>query len=63
MSRHQWVELKFTPIEVTLESDGSITVEATEAALEIAHDEAKHGCWHCGAPLEVASLDEECPGI
>jgi len=59
--QHAWVEMKYTPIEVEPQLDGSIHVHATEAAIEIAHEEALNGCWFCFTPLTPESLGTDCP--
>lgn len=58
-SKHQWVELKFTPVEI--ESNGeNVDVFTTEAADEIAHEDAEIQCWFCNAELSTDNFDEEC---
>jgi hypothetical protein len=61
MSKHQWVEIKYTPIEVEADADGeTIHVFATEGAIEAAENDTAHGCWFCHAPLLVDNIDAEC---
>jgi Zn finger protein HypA/HybF involved in hydrogenase expression len=49
------------PIEAQVVA-GKIDTYATEMAIEIAGDDAGHGCWLCSAPLNLETIDAECPG-
>lgn len=60
MASHVWVMLTYTPLEITQQPDGSLHVEATEAAIEAAADEGKMGCWFCFTPLQVETFNTEC---
>lgn len=63
MTKHQWVELKMTPVEVEADEQGNLQVHATEGAIEIADEDAKYGCWHCFVELTTESFSEECPYV
>jgi hypothetical protein len=60
MADHSWVEMKYTPVEVEQRPDGTLDVHATEAALEIADEEAKYGCWFCFTPLDSDTFGTGC---
>lgn len=62
MAHHVWVELKMTPLEIEQTEDGTLMVYATEAAMEIATEEARHACWFCYTPLDADTYGTECPG-
>lgn len=61
-TKHMWVELRYTPLIVTEEENGSLTVEVEETAEKVAEEEALHGCWFCMAPLTAEAFPTECPG-
>lgn len=52
---HFWVELKYTPLDVTPQEDGTLKVEVTEAAEELANEGSLLGCWFCHLPLTTES--------
>ena len=62
MAEHTWVEIKYTPIEVTLNDSGNLDIHATELALDIANEEALYGCWFCFTPLEHDTFGTPCSG-
>lgn len=62
MTQHAWVELKMTPLDIEQAEDGTLMVYATEAAMEIATEEARHACWFCYTPLDSDTFGTECPG-
>lgn len=61
MAHHAWVELKMTPLDIDVLEDGTLNVYATEAAIEIAEEDARHACWFCYAPLTTENFGTECP--
>lgn len=61
MPKHSWVTITMVPIEAQVVA-GKIDTYATEMAIEIAGDDAGHGCWLCSAPLNLETIDAECPG-
>lgn len=63
MSKHVWVVMQVTPLDVETQEDGSLTVTATEAAIEIAVDDSMMGCWFCHAPLTAENAQDECPHV
>jgi hypothetical protein len=61
MSKHQWVEIKYTPIEPEVADDGeTIHVFATEGAIEAAENDTAHGCWFCHEALTVDNINDAC---
>ena len=62
MPKHAWVEIKYTSIDPIKEADESISVYATEAAIEIGEEDVAQGCWICGITLDTDSINKECPG-
>lgn len=62
MTKHAWIELKYTPLELEVTDKGGINVYSTEAAQEAAHEDAHIGCWFCFVRPTTDNLDEECPG-
>jgi hypothetical protein len=57
---HLWVELRHMPVIVSEEDNGDLKVEVSDDALEVADEEAMHGCWFCNAPLSIESFKTEC---
>jgi len=60
MSDHAWVEIKYTPVDVQAEDNGSLTVSVTEVQSEAANEEAAMGCWFCHTPLNTETFATEC---
>lgn len=60
MKQHTWVSMQYTPIEATPMPDGTLKIEATEAAIELSVEDALMGCWFCHIPLSVESFDTPC---
>jgi hypothetical protein len=48
------------PVIVSEEDNGDLKVEVSDDALEVADEEAMHGCWFCNAPLSIESFKTEC---
>ena len=61
--KHLWVELKYTPLICEMNANGGVDVYASEAAIDIAHEEAITLCWFCDKQLTPDILDEECPAM
>lgn len=61
-SEHMWVQMTYTPIEVTPKPDGTLDVHESEAAAEVAKDEALYGCWFCFTPLGTDTFGTPCSG-
>lgn len=62
MTAHMWVEIKYTPIVIEEEADGSLHVSATKLSVETADEDAQYGCWSCLVTLNTDSYQTECPG-
>lgn len=60
MSKHQWVSMQYTPLEIEQQPDGTLEVSATEVAIELSEEQALMGCWHCHTPLTAESYETEC---
>lgn len=61
-SEHMWVQMTYTPIEVTPKLDGTLDVHESETAAEIAKDQALLGCWFCFTPLGTDTFGTPCSG-
>lgn len=61
-NKHLWVELRHVPVIVTEMSDGSgdLLIEVSDTELELADEQALHGCWFCNTPLNNESFKTEC---
>ncbi|WP_332619240.1 hypothetical protein [Aurantimicrobium sp.] len=57
---HFWVELRYVPVTVEEQEDDSLSIYASEEALEVSDLESVYGCWFCHAPLTTASFPTEC---
>ena len=63
MASHQWVEFMYMPITVEVdEPTGDITTFTYENAEELAKEYSKEGCWNCMIPLNINTVNTECPG-
>jgi hypothetical protein len=62
MTKHTWVELQMTPIQVDLIGSDLITSSDDEQAL-IAQQNSVEICSVCHTELHPLALDEECPGV
>jgi len=62
MIDHMWVSLQYTPLEVTKNDDGTLKVEATEAAIEAAVSGSIFSCWFCHTLLATHTFETECSG-
>ena len=61
MAAHMWVEMKYTPVSPKLQADGvTIDVYVTSESEEVAHEDAKLGCWFCNTPLHPDTIHTEC---
>lgn len=60
MHEHMWVSFQYTPVEVAIETDGSLTVTESIDGDTISKDQAMLGCWFCHAPLSTQSFDTNC---
>lgn len=60
MKHHMWVAISYTPIEVQVDTDGTLHTFTTEMGEELARDDAKLGCWHCMIPLNTETYGTEC---
>lgn len=58
--QHFWVEMKYTPLEVTKGGDGELRVSITDTHAEAAKQEALLGCWFCHTPLNTDTFDSYC---
>lgn len=59
--KHTWVMLQYTPLEITKAYDGTLLVEATEAASELSIEQSLMGCWFCHTALTAENVDDVCP--
>ena len=57
---HMWVSMSYTPIIVEPNADGSLVVSVSDAAGEVAKEEALLGCWFCYTPLNAESFNTKC---
>ncbi|AVR56962.1 hypothetical protein PBI_TRISCUIT_90 [Microbacterium phage Triscuit] len=57
---HFWVELKYVPVTVEEQEDESLSIFASEEALEASDDETVYGCWFCHTPLNTDTFPTEC---
>lgn len=60
--KHMWVAMQYTPIEVEVQTDGSLHTFTGELADEIAREDSILVCFHCGETLTTQNHEEECPG-
>jgi hypothetical protein len=58
--QHMWVELKYTPIQVTEVDGGLLVLHTDELSEETANEEALNGCWFCFTPLNSDTFHTEC---
>lgn len=65
MTAHMWVAIQYTPITVDVVRNHAGDVVAlhtytTEMGDELARDDSRLGCWNCGDPLTIESVESEC---
>lgn len=63
MTKHAWVELQYMPVEAEIDEDtGDVTITSSQEAVQVAQEEAIHGCFICNQPLTTETAGTECPG-
>lgn len=60
MTKHTWVQMTMTVIEVEKQDNGNLHTFASFDAEDTAQEQAQQGCAFCGIPLTTATYDTEC---
>jgi len=60
MTKHMWVNLTYTPIEIEAQGDGTLHTFTTDLAESLAADDSALICFACGEHLTTANYDAEC---
>ena len=62
--KHVWVALQYVMVDIEPNPDNpdELRWSVTEAADELARDEAVVGCWVCEEMLTPHTYNTECPG-
>lgn len=59
-SGHMWVSMKYTPLKVSLNIDGSLAIGVDNDTAIVAEEQALRGCWFCHTPLNLETFGSEC---
>lgn len=60
MTKHTWVQMTMTVIEVEKQENGNLHTFASFAAEDTAEEQSQMGCAFCDIPLTTESFDTEC---
>ena len=61
-NNHIWVELQMIPVTVEFDEDETMSVYASDEAIELGEDDKTYLCWVCGNPCNSDTARIECPG-
>lgn len=60
MTKHTWVQMTMTVIEVEKQDNGNLHTYASFDAEDTANEQSEMGCAFCGTPLTIDTFDTEC---